>query len=131
MWMCLFKSPAWEKDFPQVWHLQLFWRPSWFMWKLWMWRASSKILLQRMIYHKIHICNLCGLHEFWCGWLKPFVLWKILCILILQLYTFPWYSSNMFLEIFLIWNFFSQISHLRFSWKMWHFFLLTRSSIFL
>ena len=27
--------------------------------------ASSNVLLQKMIYHKNHICNLCCLHELW------------------------------------------------------------------
>ena len=57
LWLCLFKSPAWEKDLPQELHL----------WSLYpsrtVCRCLSKCVMNWMIYHKRHICNLCCLHE--------------------------------------------------------------------
>ena len=57
--MCFFKFSARENDLQQVPHLWSLW-PSWTVWicpfKCCDWEND-------LPYHKIHICDLCGLHE--------------------------------------------------------------------
>ena len=42
------------------------------------WCVSSNLQYEKIIYHKIHIWNLCGLHELWSHVSSSFQAWKMI-----------------------------------------------------